>query len=60
MNNIAVLLNGNRESVYIWVDTVVMKDEIERPIAILVDTKNGSVFARDINSIKVISKDIVD
>lgn len=57
--NIAVLLNGNREKVYMWVDTVVMKDEFERPIAILVDVKNGSVFGRDINTITVISKDIV-
>ena len=57
--NIAVLLNGNREKVYMWVDTVVMKDEFERPIAILVDVKNGSVFGRDINTITLISKDIV-
>jgi hypothetical protein len=58
--NIAVLLNENRESVYIWVDTVVMKDEFERPIAILVDTKTGTVFGRDINTIRVISNDIID
>ena len=58
--NIAVLLNGNKNNLYIWVDTVVMKDEIERPIAILVDTKDGTVFCRDLDTITVISKDIVD
>lgn len=60
MNNIAVLLNGDRHSVYIWVDTVVMKDEFERPIAILVDTRDGTVLGREIDRIKVISRDIVD
>lgn len=57
MNNISVLYN---EELYIWVDTVVKKDEYEYIVAILVHPQFGTVIARDINTIRVISKDIVD
>ena len=62
--NIAVLIRNNTEKVYMWVDTVVIKDEFdvakERPIAILVDCRSGRVISKDIDDIQVISKDIVD
>lgn len=54
---IAVLYN---EELYLWVDTVVRKDEFEYVCAVLVHHKFGTVITRDINSIRVISTDFID
>ena len=60
MNKIAVILNGNRENVYFWVDSVTMHDEYDYVCAVLICPKNGTVFCRDISTIKVISNDYLD
>lgn len=49
--NIEVYVNGIK---CYWVDTVVMKDEIESVCAVLVNPIDGKVFVRDVNTIKVI------
>ena len=54
---ISVVLNGD---LYVWVDTLVKTDEYEYTVAVLVDPKYGTVLTRDISTIRVIDKDIVD
>ena len=55
--NIAVLYE---DELYMWVDTVVRHDEYEYVCAVLVHPKFGTVITREINTVRVISKDIVD
>lgn len=57
MKKIAVLYNNE---LYAWVDTVVHKDEYDYILAILVNSKTGSVDAREISTITVIDLDIID
>lgn len=56
MNKISVLYNNE---LYAWVDTVVHKDEYDYILAILVNPKNGSVYAREISTIQVIDNDFI-
>ena len=56
MKKIAVLVDGQ---LCAWVDTVVRNDEYEYTCAVLINSKSGTVFLREISTIKVIDNDII-